>query len=89
MITLRAVEKYVSSIFSKLGLPSTGTESRRAGRPALSALVTEDTRKPPPDSQVSRLLAQLPSCEVGSGETQIIQNEPEPAASNRAGGSSP
>ena len=40
----------------------------RAGRPALSALVTEDTRKPPPDSQVSRLPAQPPSCEVGSGE---------------------
>jgi DNA-binding NarL/FixJ family response regulator len=29
VITLRAVEKYVSSIFAKLGLPSTGTESRR------------------------------------------------------------
>jgi DNA-binding NarL/FixJ family response regulator len=29
VITLRAVEKYVSSIFSKLNLPSTGTESRR------------------------------------------------------------
>jgi DNA-binding NarL/FixJ family response regulator len=29
VITVRAVEKYVSSIFSKLGLPSTGTESRR------------------------------------------------------------
>jgi DNA-binding NarL/FixJ family response regulator len=29
VITLRAVEKYVSSIFSKLGLPSTGGESRR------------------------------------------------------------
>jgi DNA-binding NarL/FixJ family response regulator len=29
VISLRAVEKYVSSIFSKLGLPSTGTESRR------------------------------------------------------------
>jgi DNA-binding NarL/FixJ family response regulator len=28
-ITLRAVEKYVSSIFGKLGLPSTGSESRR------------------------------------------------------------
>ena len=28
-ITLRAVEKYVSSIFGKLGIPSTGTESRR------------------------------------------------------------
>jgi len=28
-ITLRAVEKYVSSIFSKLGLPSSGSESRR------------------------------------------------------------
>jgi DNA-binding NarL/FixJ family response regulator len=29
VITLRAVERYVSSIFGKLGLPSTGTESRR------------------------------------------------------------
>ena len=29
MITVRAVEKYVSSIFRKLGLPSTGSESRR------------------------------------------------------------
>jgi DNA-binding NarL/FixJ family response regulator len=29
VISLRAVEKYVSSIFTKLGLPSSGTESRR------------------------------------------------------------
>jgi DNA-binding NarL/FixJ family response regulator len=29
VITTRAVEKYVSSIFGKLGLPSTGGESRR------------------------------------------------------------
>jgi DNA-binding NarL/FixJ family response regulator len=29
VVTLRAVEKYVSSIFGKLGLPSTGSESRR------------------------------------------------------------
>jgi DNA-binding NarL/FixJ family response regulator len=29
VISLRAVEKYVSSIFAKLGLPSTGSESRR------------------------------------------------------------
>jgi len=29
VITTRAVEKYVSSIFGKLGLPSTGSESRR------------------------------------------------------------
>jgi DNA-binding NarL/FixJ family response regulator len=29
VITLRAVEKYVSSIFRKLGIPSTGSESRR------------------------------------------------------------
>ena len=29
VITVRAVEKYVSSIFDKLGLPSSGTESRR------------------------------------------------------------
>jgi hypothetical protein len=27
--TLRAAEKYVSSIFTKLGLPATGTDSRR------------------------------------------------------------
>jgi DNA-binding NarL/FixJ family response regulator len=29
VITLRAVEKYVSSIFDKLGLPSTKSDSRR------------------------------------------------------------
>lgn len=29
VITLRAVEKYVSSVFTKLRLPSTGTESKR------------------------------------------------------------
>jgi DNA-binding NarL/FixJ family response regulator len=29
VITLRGVEKYVSSIFGKLGLPSSGSESRR------------------------------------------------------------
>jgi DNA-binding NarL/FixJ family response regulator len=29
VITVRAVEKYVSSIFRKLGLPSSGSESRR------------------------------------------------------------
>jgi DNA-binding NarL/FixJ family response regulator len=29
MITVRAVEKYVSSIFDKLGLPATGSHSRR------------------------------------------------------------
>ena len=29
VISLRAVEKYVSSVFSKLGIPSTGSESRR------------------------------------------------------------
>ena len=29
VITLRAVEKYVSSVFTKLRLPSTGSESRR------------------------------------------------------------
>jgi DNA-binding NarL/FixJ family response regulator len=28
-ITVRAVEKYVSSIFGKLGIPATGGESRR------------------------------------------------------------
>ncbi|MEV0288084.1 MULTISPECIES: response regulator transcription factor [unclassified Kribbella] len=29
VITVRAVEKYVSSIFTKLGIPTTGAESRR------------------------------------------------------------
>lgn len=29
VITLRAVEKYVSSVFAKLGIPSSGSESRR------------------------------------------------------------
>ena len=29
VITLRAVEKYVSTIFDKLGIPSTSSQSRR------------------------------------------------------------
>jgi DNA-binding NarL/FixJ family response regulator len=29
VVSLRAVEKYVSTIFTKLGLPSTGSDSRR------------------------------------------------------------
>jgi DNA-binding NarL/FixJ family response regulator len=29
VISLRAAEKYVSTVFSKLGIPSTGSESRR------------------------------------------------------------
>ena len=29
VISVRGVEKYVSTIFGKLGLPSTGSESRR------------------------------------------------------------
>ncbi len=29
VVTQRAVEKYVSTVFSKLGLPSTGSDSRR------------------------------------------------------------
>ena len=29
MITLRAAEKYVSSIFGKLGLPAASSDSRR------------------------------------------------------------
>jgi len=29
VITVRAVEKYVSSVFDKLGLPSSASESRR------------------------------------------------------------
>ena len=29
VITLRAVEKYVSAIFTKLGIRATGSESRR------------------------------------------------------------
>jgi hypothetical protein len=29
VITLRSAEKYISSIFTKLGLPDTGSEHRR------------------------------------------------------------
>lgn len=38
VITLRAVEKYVSSIFGKLGLPSTGSESRRVAQSSSSGV---------------------------------------------------
>ena len=56
VITLRAVEKYVSSIFDKLGLPSGGSDSTtRARRAALPALLTRSAAKTPetrpPDHQ--------------------------------------
>ena len=38
VITLRAAEKYVSSIFTKLGLPSGGSDSRRV----LAVLMTAE-----------------------------------------------
>ena len=55
VISLRAAEKYVSSVFTKLGLPSTGNESRRVlavllylrPEPRAPARAT-DTRKPEP-----------------------------------------
>src|SRR4029453_15469152 len=49
VITVRAVEKYVSSIFSKLGLPSTGTEARRVlGVLLYLRSLRENPRNPPP-----------------------------------------
>ena len=52
----RAVEKYVSTIFTKLGLPSTGSDSRRVLAvllvpPLLAQPAPTDTRKPPPESR--------------------------------------
>jgi DNA-binding NarL/FixJ family response regulator len=58
VISLRAVEKYVSSVFGKLGLPSTGSESR-SGRAALPPVLTSGaaryTRRPAPKTPVPRL----------------------------------
>jgi DNA-binding NarL/FixJ family response regulator len=45
VITVRAVEKYVSSIFSKLDLPSTGSESRRVL--AVLLVLGDEGRAPP------------------------------------------
>ena len=55
VITLRAVEKYVSSIFGKLGLPSTGSESRRV----LAVLLYLRSLKTPENRPVES--ASLPS----------------------------
>ena len=57
VITLRAVEKYVSSIFGKLGLPSAGTTPAACSRccSICAPERPEDTRNPPPKRQVSRL----------------------------------
>ena len=90
VITVRAVEKYVSSIFGKLGLPSSGSESRRVlAVLRLSAVLSagvEDTRNPPPET------ASLPSSahesspatvaesphgrEERAMKTRVIQEEP-------------
>ena len=47
VITQRAAEKYVSTIFTKLGIPATGSESRRCGRAALPPKLTVAGRDPP------------------------------------------
>ena len=72
VITLRAVEKYVSSIFGKLG-PSLRRQrlTPRAGRAALPALLTRgaptpDTRNPPPDTRVSLLPGASRTCDPRS-----------------------
>ena len=57
VITLRAVEKYVSSIFGKLGLPSTGSESRRVLAVLTFLKCLRDTRNPPCRWGVCRLPA--------------------------------
>ncbi len=53
VITQRAVEKYVSSIFGKLGLPSTGSESRRV-LAVLLFLGPERLPRPTPENRPPR-----------------------------------
>ena len=54
VITVRAVEKYVSSIFGKLDLPSSGTESRRVLAVLLFLQRLSRGGKPPPDTPETR-----------------------------------
>ena len=81
VITLRAVEKYVSSIFSKLDLPSTGSESRRVlavllvlggprRRPRLSAPDLPENRPP------SHLIPALPGSALGE---RLVRSSPSSA----------
>ena len=80
VITLRAVEKYVSSIFGKLGLPSSGSESRRVLavlmflRAAPRAGPPGDTRNPSPEPPVRRFTL-APACHRWSHEDA---NHPDP-----------
>ena len=59
VITLRAVEKYVSSIFGKLGLPPGERVPPRPRCASLPAFLTrhsaEDARNPPPGTPARRL----------------------------------
>ena len=92
VITLRAVEKYVSSIFGKLGLPVERQRlAPRAGRAAVPPLLSARAAGPPetrpPDRQVSRLprrshgvgaLEQVSTLrEEQPMKTRMIQSDPD------------
>jgi hypothetical protein len=87
VITVRAVEKYVSSIFDKLGLPSSGSESRRVL--AVLSSCAPDGRETPEtrptgkypvfqSSVAPATLASSPTAEERLMKTRIIQGGPEP-----------
>ena len=86
VITLRAVEKYVSSIFGKLGLPSTGSESRRVLAVLLYLRVLKTPENRPSNGKSPVFPARLEAVRLGRSpkregdavKTRIIQDEPEP-----------
>ena len=64
VIMLRAVEKYVSSIFGKLGLPSTRPKPAACSRCSCT-WGPENTRKPAVNRRVFRLPAAIVRSEAG------------------------
>jgi DNA-binding NarL/FixJ family response regulator len=96
VITVRAVEKYVSSIFTKLGLPSTGSESRRVlavltflRSGAESRLGNRQETRPSnhkpaafPRPAFGASVTTYPE-EGAEMKTRVIQDEPEPTDHHR------
>ena len=78
VLSLRAVEKYVSTIFTKLGLPSTGGDSRRVlGGLALPAVPRDSPPPRTPENRPPNPGARLTTPGAGRWDAGFTQTQEE------------